>query len=586
MPAPTNLGDIKNMLERHYSSTHEKMYRSDRMYRHDVGGLIQVPDGMAIHESSTSSLMVDGLRDQVRTDVPLVTYETAGKSKEAERMRQTAEMWGEGVLHAIGVSTLVDPLQQTVQDFLLRGAGCIKHLVNPEYLLPGTSMSKADKKKWEQEKMGVFPWLVKSIDPLSILPAPGSRRPPAYVLEIQTRTALDMEIQYGDLWHDPVVAKGKRDPGRHVEWLEYWSSPVYRNGKKVEEGHYIVEADGQRIIEEVNPYGMCPYIWSYSGLGRANFDGDPSHLAEGILDSIIGELEEEIRIKTAWAHQWLFSAYPRLLTTDDPRKVRRQFMVAAGSVIKYDPGQKPEWMQQQPPNEAMLAFLDVIMANIARKVNPALFDRPSGVDAGVHQALLLGQALKVIGPVRRALDIVGGDLLNGMARQMAHLGIDMNLRGSGEKQERMIKGKEFKHFNFKVQFEAVDPVENDRRMLAGLALRRERADGLPLISRQTFMEQYMGGVVENIEEEEVRLLAEAAVAQIVQSGSLMQAVMQDVQAEDTNAGLMDSAAALSQQVGTQTAGARERGLEQLSGAAMPDTRATASPGAEAGLGGL
>ena len=258
-------------------------------------------------------------------------------------------------------------------------------------------------------------------------------------------------------------------------------------------------------------------------------------------------------------------------------------MVSAGSVIKYNPGEKPEWMEQAPPNEAMLRFLEVITANIQRKVSPSLTERPSGVDAGIHQALLLGQALKVISPIRRALDIMGGELLNGMARQMKALSLKMNVSGGTERQDRMVNGSDWKAFTFKVQFEAIDPVENDRRMLAGLALRRERADGLPLISRRTFMERYMGGVIENIDDEEAQLIAEAAVAQLVASGALLQSVMQEVQANAQ----VDNIRAANNQAAAQLAGSRERGIETLTGVGQPSPQeAGAMEGQDAAIGAL
>ena len=575
MKAPEDLAELESMMISYYAMTTTKRNRSDKMYRHEVSGLMQVPEGMEVHESSTPSLMVDNLRDQIRTDEPIVTYQPTGRSQSALQFKEIAQMWAAGVLHEVSASSLIDPIQQVVHDFLLRGAGCIKFIVDPEYMLPPGNDEDPD--------TGMFPWLVKAIDPLSVFPAPGSKRTPAYVLECQTRTVLDMQMHYADHWHDPIVRRGgkKRKPSDPVKWLEFWSGPSFKEGHMVDPGSYVVEADGIRIIDQPNPYGVLPYVFSYSGLGRSNFDGEPSHLSEGILDSVVGELEEEIRIKTAWAHQWLFSAYPRLLTTDDPRRVRRQFMVSAGSVIKYNPGEKPEWMEQQPPNEAMLRFLEVITANIQRKVSPSLTERPSGVDAGIHQALLLGQALKVISPVRRALDIMGGDLLNGMAKQMSALSLKMNVQGGTERQDRMVNGRDFKAFTFRVQFEAIDPVENDRRMLAGLALRRERADGLPLISRRTFMERYMGGVIDNIDDEEAQLIAEAAVAQLVASGALLQSVMQEVQANAQAA----QVASAGDQAASQIAGGRERGLESVAGAGTPSPQeAGANEGQNAALG--
>ena len=577
MKAPEDLQELESMMISYYAQTTKKRNRADQMYRHDVSGLMQVPEGMEVHESSTPSLMVDNLRDQIRTDEPIVTYQPTGRSQLAAEFKEVAQMWAAGVLHEVSASSLIDPVQQVVHDFLLRGAGCIKFLVDPEYMLPPGGDEDSD--------TGMFPWLVKAVDPLSVFPAPGSKRTPTYVLECQTRTVLDMQMHYADHWHDPIVRRGgkKRKPSDPVKWLEFWSGPTFKDGKQVDPGQYVVEADGIRIIDEPNPYAVLPYVFSYSGLGRANFDGEPSHLSEGILDSVVGELEEEIRIKTAWAHQWLFSAYPRLLTTDDPRRVRRQFMVSAGSVIKYNPGEKPEWMEQAPPNEAMLRFLEVITANIQRKVSPSLTERPSGVDAGIHQALLLGQALKVISPIRRALDIMGGELLNGMARQMKALSLKMNVSGGTERQDRMVNGSDWKAFTFKVQFEAIDPVENDRRMLAGLALRRERADGLPLISRRTFMERYMGGVIENIDDEEAQLIAEAAVAQLVASGALLQSVMQEVQANAQ----VDNIRAANNQAAAQLAGSRERGIETLTGVGQPSPQeAGAMEGQDAAIGAL
>ena len=577
MKAPEDLQELESMMISYYAQTTKKRNRADQMYRHDVSGLMQVPEGMEVHESSTPSLMVDNLRDQIRTDEPIVTYQPTGRSQLAAEFKEVAQMWAAGVLHEVSASSLIDPVQQVVHDFLLRGAGCIKFLVDPEYMLPPGGDEDSD--------TGMFPWLVKAVDPLSVFPAPGSKRTPSYVLECQTRTVLDMQMHYADHWHDPIVRRGgkKRKPSDPVKWLEFWSGPTFKDGKQVDPGQYVVEADGIRIIDEPNPYAVLPYVFSYSGLGRANFDGEPSHLSEGILDSVVGELEEEIRIKTAWAHQWLFSAYPRLLTTDDPRRVRRQFMVSAGSVIKYNPGEKPEWMEQAPPNEAMLRFLEVITANIQRKVSPSLTERPSGVDAGIHQALLLGQALKVISPIRRALDIMGGELLNGMARQMKALSLKMIVSGGTERQDRMVNGSDWKAFTFKVQFEAIDPVENDRRMLAGLALRRERADGLPLISRRTFMERYMGGVIENIDDEEAQLIAEAAGAQLVASGALLQSVMQEVQANAQ----VDNIRAANNQAAAQLAGSRERGIETLTGVGQPSPQeAGAMEGQDAAIGAL
>ena len=587
---PDDLGQLETDLHSYYATMTTEMDRNRRLYHHDVKGLVKVPAGMAVHESSTANLIVDNLRDQVRTDEPRVEFEASGRSQASLQEKSLMELWGESCLWEISRRNISDPIQQVVHDQLMLGAACLKFIVDPQVLTTPEASSLPPAAR----KMS-FPFIVRPIDPASVYPSPGGRRPLNYVLEVQQRRAIDVRSQYGDSWHDPLLTKrGIDKPMRPVKWLEYWSAPIYRNGEKKEDGHYIVEADGIRIIETKNPYGIVPYLWEFSGLGRSNYDGDPAHLAVGILSSIVGELEEEIRIKTAQAHQWLFHAYPRLLTTDDPRKVRRQLMVGAGSIIKYDPARgKPEWLETPSPNPAMLQFLQEIMGNIYKKASPALTERPEGVDAGIHQSILMGQALKMISPVKRVLNSMGTDLLNGMAHQMSELGLSMNIRGKQDPQERMATGSKFKHYNFRVEFESVDPVENDRRMLSGLALRRDRADGLPLISRHTFMDRYMKGIVDDPDDEDVLVISEAVLAQLVSSGVLSEAALADLQQQtqgaEMGAAVEDARGAARGGAGMgggPPPGAPRREAEAISGTNVPGREGLAREGRGSALGGL
>ena len=585
---PDNLDQLETDLHSYYATMNVEMDRNRKLYHHDVKNLVKVPAGMAVHESSTANLIVDNLRDQIRTDEPRVEFETSGKSQTALTEKVLMELWGEACLWEISRRNAMDPIQQCVHDMLMLGASCLKYIVDPQVLVTQEASSLPPAAR----RMS-FPFIVKALDPAVVYPAPGNRRPLNYVLEVQQRRAIDIRSQYGDSWHDPLLTKSGVDkPMRPVKWLEYWSAPIYRNGEKKEDGHYIVEADGFRIIETKSPYGIVPYLWEFSGLGRSNHDGDPAHLSVGILSSIVGELEEEIRIKTAQAHQWLFHAYPRLLTTDDPRKVRRQLMVGAGSIIKYDPSRgKPEWLETPAPNPAMLQFLQELMGNIYKKASPVLTERPEGVDAGVHQAILLGQALKMLSPILRTLNSMGTDLLNGMAHQMNELGLSMNIRGKQDEQDRMVSGGKFKHYNFRVEFESVDPVENDRRMLSGLALRRDRADGLPLISRHTFMDKYMKGIIENPDDEDVMVISEAVLAQLVASGALSQAAMANIGGgqEDQMAGAIEQARGQVRGeagMGGAQPGSLGRANEGASGTQIPRRRGLAGPGEGSALGGL
>ena len=95
------------------------------------------------------------------------------------------------------------------------------------------------------------------------------------------------------------------------------------------------------------------------------------------------------------------------------------------------------------------------------------------------------------------------------------------------------------------------------------------------------MERFLGGVIDNIDDEESQLIAEAAVAQLVASGALLQSVMQEVQA-NAQAGQV---AAAGDQAAAQIAGGRERGIEGVAGVGAPSPQEVgAAEGQDSALG--
>jgi hypothetical protein len=464
------------------------------------------------------------------------------------------EMWGQQILSQLAQSGMTDPLGQAPHDLILRGAACIKIIVCEDSL--EDKPAKVSKRAWESE-MGNKPhFILKAVDPLNCYPSPGSNL--TYMVEKQTRRVIDVRESYPH-WKDPKAKKFGRNltdnPLREVDWVEYWTRD-----------EYIVEVDGDRIIEKPNPYGIIPYVYRYSGLGRYNADGNPKHLAVGILHSIQGELEAEIEVKTAMRAAWQYHVFPRLLTTDDPSQVAQQFQKGPGAVIKHAPERPPQWLDSPPPNQHMMEFLNSIDESIRRTIPAALMERQA--DAGIHQALLIGQALKIISPVKKSLNSMGTELLNKLSHLMAWFELPMSVQGPRDgASERMVKGKDFTHHQFEVTFEATDPSEDDRRMLSALAVKREPG----LISRATYRERFLKGVIPNGEEEEEKIMAETVVDQLVQSGMLVQTVMQQLQAQQQEEQAAASADGILGQIqnratgAADVVGARERGMEGLMG---------------------
>ena len=550
----TNLDDLISANEHYYSGAYQQMVISDNLYNQDFSLNIDLPENITVHRSSKATQIVDNLRDQIRVDEPVVIYRERGPKQKDQEHKALMEMWGQHIFTQISQSGMIDPLGQAPHDLILRGAACIKLIVREDSL--EDKPAKVSKKAWEAEMSHKPHFIAKPVDPLNCYPSPSNEL--TYMIERQTRRVLDIRESYPH-WNDPKAKKlGKNladNPLREVSWVEYWTRD-----------EYIVEVDGDRIIDKPNPYGIIPYVYRYSGLGRYNADGNPKHLAVGILHSIRGELEAEIEIKTAMRAAWQYHVFPRLLTTDDPSQVAQQFQKGPGAVIKHAPERPPQWLESPPPNQHMMEFLGSIDESIRRTIPAALMERQA--DAGIHQAMLIGQALKIISPVKKALNSMGTEVLNKLSHLMSWFELSMSVQGPRQGDSaRMIRAKDFTHHQFEVTFEATDPSEDDRRMLSALAVKREPG----LISRSTYREKFLKGVIPNGEEEEEKIMAEQVIDQLVGSGIMVQEVMAQMQAQqqqeaqqqsvDGMAGqLMDRAGAAA-----ETVGGREQGLEAMMG---------------------
>lgn len=515
MPVTSNqVSELYEELRQHYATMHAKMRKEDRIFNQHFDGLIDVPYEVRIFNSSTASNIVEGFRNQIRTSEPTVDFRPASNSVAAQKHANLMQRWGYGQMRKERTMSVLDPNLQCGFDLLLRGAACKKIIVDVDATMEAPPKRGSNAyREWEARAYRTCPFIVRTVDPLSIFPSPGTRKPLSYIVERQTRYAGEIMDLYPD-WQNPDKRKS---PTRAVEWLEYWS-----------EDQYLAQADGIEVFNRDNPYKLVPYIFEWSGMGRMHADNDPANMSVGILSSIIGELEEEVRLKTAISVQTQMHVFPPILTVEDPRKVAKEFGVGPGKVIRHPPGHPPQYMQYPPPNENMYRFLDVIQGNISRVHSMALSGgKDSGVRYGVLQAQMIGQALTTIAPILGTIDVIGTRTLNMMVALARELDLHMALEGSRELADasHRLSGKDFTNENFMVSFEAVDPAENDRALLVGESLRRNGD-----ISRQTLWKKYAKHVVEDPDAEEINLLEEKILEMLVASGQLGQAVLsEDVQ---------------------------------------------------------
>lgn len=503
---PSNLKDLKTSLETYYQDMHGQMREDDAFYYQDESVVqISIPNNIPIHMPSTAANIVDNMRDQIVTDAPVIEFVPKTKTKENEEKRVRMVKWAEKQLEYARNWAETDAIDQWKHDLLLRGAAAGKILVQ------------------DSGDVVQSHYVFRPLDPLNVYPSPNSNHPLTYVLEVQTRTVADVMAAYPD-FEDPrgteLKRKGDRradDLTREVEWLEYWDAE-----------NYIVEVDGQRIKEDPNPYGFVPYIFEYSGLGRSHANGDPKTKARGLITPIHGELQAEVRIKTAWDAQWQFHVFPVLMTKTNSRLVQKMLEVGPGGILEWGPlGEKPEWLEREAPNAQMIGFLDRINGALARQSAPILSNpgQGSGSEFGILEAMRIGQALKVISPVLKTLNRMGSQAINIMAKLAQKKSLDFEIESSRDSLVTL-KGEDFDTFTFNVDFESIEPAENDRRILVGQGL-VDRG----IISKRTFLKKYGKNVVEDPEAEQEEIMLEALVQQAISTGYLFNAAMQGIEAD-------------------------------------------------------
>lgn len=529
-PTAVEIMELWTHQREFYSNAHGKMEVAQGMYDRNFDWLADmVPEGVDIHRPSTAASIVDHFRDNVRVQKVIAEREDWGTGAEARAKKALLLRLDNYILERVRKEAPVDPFSQTIFDMALRGAACWKITFEEQkWPLAPEEMTVEERGKWREERGMSWPFKVMPVDALAVMPAPGGDWPIPWIVEQQKRTAWEVKFRYGSKWES--VKKGKEE----VEWTEFWCSPHYdTHDRKTYPGWYVVLIDGVEIIGEENPYGVVPYVFEYSGMGRMDRSGDPSYLAVNILEKAESELRSEAALKTAMDAIWQFTAFPRLMTTEDPRTLKMKWDLSSGGILQVKglkEGERPEWLAQPQVDAAMWNFLPVVSRSIERATFSSVLEgqRQPGVDFGYLQALLVGQASlrkdNIVGMASR-LFARGVSVIE---RMMRHLDIGPIVVGPGTEGEksRSVASRDIgNRFDLSVRVEATDPAEKDRRMLAWLSPLRAGA-----ISKRKYLEE--GMMLDNPDEEMARKYAEMVTEQIVMSGQLAQELLAEVSGEE------------------------------------------------------
>jgi len=540
---PKTLGPIYEQMRRHYNNSHEEMEELDKLYRLE-GGFVNMalPEGVPMHIPATPANIVDGLVVQLPIDRPTVTLPSHTKTEQQQSIKMQA--WGQDRLRHIRENGEFNVFEALKAHLMVRGAACGKIIIDetrlPEAPSPDDPNLEAALKLFEERKANVEPFIMRPIDPLTVYPSPGNTKDLKFVIEQQIRNISSMD-EYTN-WTDPEgrkMAEAHRpdragDPSRQVRWLEHWSAPLVIDGVMEDTGWYTVEVDGEIVIQIPNPYLLVPYIFDFSGLGIPHYSGDPKHLSIGILSKIKGELNAEIRIKTAWDAQWQYHVFPTWMVRNNAKRAASMLRKGPGRIIEWGPlgDVKPELTQTKPPDANMITFLSKIEGSMAKYVAPSLAGDDSS-EFGILSSIRIGQQLRTIEPIWKNLNGLGGRALAMMAKMAHNRDLSFKVRTGSRDTESTLSGDDFQRYDFAVDFERVDPAEDQRNLLIGQSLLEKKQ-----ITYQTFARKFAKTTIDDPDQEEEDIIVQKVIDQVVDQGLLVPSVMQGSDPQDAAEGLL------------------------------------------------
>lgn len=490
-------GRLEELLQQSRDYTramHDNMDRASRAYALEYNLGVKIPADTPRHVPSTAPSIVDHFVDQIRTGNPTVKLGPIRKGRKGDEWRGILEGFAKYALDQVNTHE-DDPLWDYLAfELALSGGGCIRVLFDEE-LWPDAA--DRDGTEW--------PFATRVVHPKNVFICPGHRWPYAYVIEVQHRFLGELKADYGD-W-SPGPDKNDlipTDPTTDMEVLIYWDNE-----------EYTMFAGGRQVFSKPNLLGIPPYVWGFSGLGHKGEEADPEHQAVGIIHHVLSELESEARLMTAVDSLWIRHVWPALFGTVPTQEFITKMSAGAGRYIEIKSMEDmPKFLPPPEINPAMWALLPRLKESIQNGTYSLALEGDTGnTRYGVLYGMQVGQARLRVDAVKNTLERLVGRVIGLYARYVDKV-LDGGLKVNGKTVDKTdIQG----HYDFRVKFEAIDPLDNQQRINTGIQLYAAHA-----ISRHMLLRDFLG--LSDITSEEDQRLVETAIEQLVANGYLSQPI--------------------------------------------------------------
>ena len=515
-------------LQEYYSQMRAQMDRAEELYHLEYGSeAANTPEGMSTHVPSTAASVVDAAASQLRTDSARVTVLPNGTADTANKKAMKQERLAAGLLSRLHDNYDVSIPQQAFFDANLLGAAAIKVLYDEDSLpiepdqkaFDSESEFKEAVKDWKSELEMTFPFYCAPIDPRQVFIPAGAHFPYPFAIEAQQRRAVEIKAS-----HPHWLDENPDNPGRLVQWVEYWDKEtwqVFVDGQEV-------RRDSEGEVLRNNPIGVVPYVFSFSGIGARRVGSNPADAAIGMLTKVESELRAEVRLKTALDVLWQMFVYPRMLTTADPETVASQMDMRAGGVVQWrgESHEKPDFLTPPQPNQVMYAMLPEIQGSIQRGTFSETLtgERPRGTDTGYLQSILVGQARLRFGPLKKSVETMLQRTLLLMIQQLRFRRQTVTVFGYDDKTAegpRRVKPSDLTgHVELRVEFTPGKPMDDRNSVIAMLNVVQGG-----FLSPRTYIKEILGL---DPDEEQTHILAWSVLRQAVANGFLAAELLENV----------------------------------------------------------
>ncbi len=484
--------EIRDLKEYYVKDLHTNRVANQRSAQtfYDDSFEVDIKTPMKVSRTGTGAWLVDGPASHIITRNPQAFLKPKRQNEVCRTSQEKVNALYNHWLREI-IRQTPQPLKEFVKNLLLRGEGWI----NPSW-----------REDWTNES-AFIPITFFVPDPLNIYGSPVEDRGiPESLIVWQKVSALMIRRLYPK-WQSEKNYK----PKQSIAWMAYYDA----------ESRYF-EADGKDVEgEEIQPniLGIVPFIHAYSGFGKDSPDGDPMSQTIGRLDKVQDLLIQECEINSDINSTLRKFSQPKVdfetdLNTDiDTEQIKNNYDMSAGAANVLPPGIRiKEGVRVQPSQETFQHFAN-IRGRISLEAPPIMAGLPGGT-SGRQEDIVGTHFIRRFDSVVEAAEIAWAKALD-MGKQILTVYpkflplTEWLEKPEGGEQELTIDKDDLDNVSpCEVKLKAIDPIEDDRKLMAGRALWKEGA-----ISHKTLLIDHVGYTPDKADEEITQTIAEKIVTQ-------------------------------------------------------------------------